>query len=242
MAEQEVIKHTKAVYKVWNSKEHSFWHKLKEFLLEIFIIVFAISVSLWFHNRSEHQHQQKDVKEFLLGLKADLQSDIKEMQSDKSSYLNQKAAFSYISKLKMGEPMNVDSLRKHYTWVFNTTGLNPNDGRFEGFKASGKIGTIEDRLLQNDIMDLYQENIPSLLSSTNAYVLKKNALFTYVEQNRKRVNDSTTNLIEVLNSEVVHNLCGSLTFTSEITGRYDSAIAKMEKIIAGINKEYEIKD
>src|SRR4051812_19152197 len=47
MAELEVVKHTKKVYKIWNSKEHSFWHKAKEFLIEIFIIVFAVSLSIW---------------------------------------------------------------------------------------------------------------------------------------------------------------------------------------------------
>jgi len=242
MAEQEVIKHTKTIYKVWNSKEHSFWHKLKEFVLEICIIVFAITVSLWFHNRSEHQHQQKDVKEFLYGLKEHLQSDIKEMKSDKTAYLNHRSAFYYISNLKLGEKPTKDSLYRYYNWIFNTTALNPNNGRFEGFKASGKIGTIENRVLQNDIMVLYQEDIPSLLSSTNAYVLRKNNLFNYVEQNRKRLTDSTSNIADVLNTEIAHNICATLAFTAEITARYDSAITKMEKIVSGINEEYGMKD
>src|SRR4051812_34516056 len=101
MAEQEVIKHTKKIYKVWNSKEHSFWQKLKEFLLEVFIIVFAVSLSIWFHNRSEHANQQEDVKQFLLGLKSDLKSDLAEMQDDKGSYLKQEAAFHYITGIKL---------------------------------------------------------------------------------------------------------------------------------------------
>jgi hypothetical protein len=242
MAEQEVVKHTKKIYKIWGSKEHSFWHKLKEFLLEIFIIVFAISLSMWFHNRSEHQHQQKDVKEFLLGLNEDLKADISEMQDDKQSYLDQRAAFMYITKLKLGEKPSKDSLDHYYRWIFNTTGLNPNNGRFEGFKSSGKIGLIEDKTLQNDIMDLYQENIPSLLSSTNSYVGRKNTLFQYFQQQQKRLTDSTSNFMDIINTEEAHNICLTLTYTNEITSRYDSAIAKMQKIITGINKEYDLKD
>ena len=46
MAEQEVIKHTKQVYKIWTSKTHSFWHKLKEFAIEIVIIVFAVGMTV----------------------------------------------------------------------------------------------------------------------------------------------------------------------------------------------------
>jgi hypothetical protein len=30
MAEDEVIKHTKKIYKLWTSKEHSIWHKISD--------------------------------------------------------------------------------------------------------------------------------------------------------------------------------------------------------------------
>ena len=60
------------LYKTWFSKEHSIWHKISEFLIEMCIIVFAVTISIWFHNLSEHRHQQEEVKQFLEGLKADL--------------------------------------------------------------------------------------------------------------------------------------------------------------------------
>ena len=184
MAEQEVIKHTKKVYKVWNSKEHSFWQKLKEFLIEIFIIVFAITLSIWVHNKSEHAHQQDDVKKFLIGLKSDLKSDLAEMQNDRASYLDQQAAFSYIAGVRQNHNLiSFDSLRKYSNWLFNTTALEPNNGRFEGFKSSGKIGWIENEELQNDIMDLYQEDIVSLLNSTNNYIITKRKFFYYLNKN-----------------------------------------------------------
>jgi hypothetical protein len=58
MADQEIVKHTKKIYKVWHSKEHTFMQKFKEFLLEIFIIVFAVTLSIWFHNWSEHRFKR----------------------------------------------------------------------------------------------------------------------------------------------------------------------------------------
>src|SRR6476660_3534227 len=123
MAEQEVIKHTKKIYKTWFSKEHSFWHKLGEFGVEILIIVFAVTISIWFHNWSEHAHQQAEVKEFLEGLKIDLLSDIDEMKGDKSSYEKQKRIFSYLASLKIASPVNIDSMRKHQISLFNNTAL-----------------------------------------------------------------------------------------------------------------------
>src|SRR5215831_11612072 len=230
MAEQEVIKHTEKVNKIWHSKEHSIWQKCKEFLIEIFIIVFAVTVSIWFHNRNEHANHQNDVKQFLLGLKSDLASDIIEMQSDKQSFLKQKAAFEYITSIKLNQTLNEDSLGKHKTWIFNTTGLNPNNGRFEGFKSSGRIGLIENNELQNDIMDLYQEDIVSLLVTTDSYTYAKKKLFEYVYQNTKRLSDSTNNLGAILARDESENICSMLKNPKQVIERYDNCIDKAKKI------------
>ena len=238
MAEQEVAKHTKKVYKIWNNKELSFWHKVKEFFIEIIIIVFAVSLSIWLHDRSEHNHQQKEVKEFLLGLREDLLADIKEMNDDKESYLNQGKAFDYITSVKLNRFLSIDSLKKYETFLYNTTRLQQNNGRFEGFMASGKIGFIEDKIIQNDIMDLYQENIPSLLTSADAYIRRKNQLLDFGVKNRKRITDSTTNISTILLTDEAQNLCGFLANTSEIITRYDICINKMKTIVTEIENKY----
>ena len=238
MAEQEVIKHTKKVFGIWNTKS-SFWHKVSELLLEIFIIVFAVTVSIYFHDRSELRHQRHETKEFLMGLREDLKTDIEEMNQDKASFMQSKKAFNYIISRKLNESLNADTIRKYNGWVFNTTGLVPNSGRFEGFKSAGKIGTIENKELQNNIMDLYQENIPNLINSTNFYTSKKLLLFEYVHMNRKRLTDSTSNLVAVLSSDPAYNICITLTFVDEIVGRYDTCVNKMNTIIRDIDKQYK---
>jgi hypothetical protein len=92
MAEQEVAKHVKKVYKIWHRSDLGFWHKAKEFLIEVVIIVFAVTLSIWLHDRSEHKHKQEEVREFLSGLKSDLQSDLKEMSEDKAAFQKSSAA------------------------------------------------------------------------------------------------------------------------------------------------------
>ena len=241
MAEQEVVKHTKKIYKIWNDKEKSFWHKIKEFLIEIFIIVFAVSLSIWLHDKSEHNSQQKEVKEFLLGLREDLLSDIHEMSGDKSAYIEQGRAFAYITSVKFNGTLNTDSLNKYKNSMTNTTRLQQNNGRFEGFKASGKIGNIEDKTLQNDIMDLYQESIPSLLTSTDVYIRWKNQFFDYGIKNRKKLSDSTTNNSTMLLADEAQNLCGYLANPSEIISRYDFCMEKMKAIVSSIEDKYRLK-
>jgi hypothetical protein len=237
MAEQEVIKHTKRIFGIWKT-QNSFLHKLSEFVGEILIIVFAITLSIYVHDLSELRHQRHEAKEFLLGLRQDLKTDIEEMNNDKSSYQKSGIIFSYIVSRKLKEPLNADTIRNYRNWIFNTTGLVPNSGRFEGFKSSGKMGTIEDRELQNYIMDLYQENIPSLIISTDGYTSRKEKLFDYIESNTKRTSDTTTDLLSVLASDPAHNICNSLTFVKQIVNRYDTCIDKMNAIIRDIDKDY----
>ena len=241
MAEQEVIKHTRKVLNTWKTKELKLWHKIKEFLFEVVIIVFAVSLSIWLHDKNERTHEQKEVKLFLLGLREDLLSDLAEMKQDKEGYILQGHAFKYILSIRLNETINKDSLKKHQAWLFNTTSLLQNNGRFEGFKASGKIGTIEDKDLQNEIMDLYQENIPSLLSATALYIEWKKRFMIFCSENTRRLTDSTNNFTSVLVQEQVYRLSNFLSNPRDIITRYDICIEKSRSIISRIENLYHLR-
>ena len=238
MAEQEIIKHTKNALNTWGS-DKGFWHKLKDFVLEIFIIVFAITLSIYLHDRSEKKHQRHETEEFLLGLKEDLKTDLVEMSEDKKTFQQSSDAFKYITSVKMNEKLNADTLKKYENRMFNSTGFVPNDGRFEGFKSSGKIGNIENAALQNNIMDLYQENIPALILSTDRYAVLKRQFQDYVYQNKKRLTDTTDNFPVLLTTDPAINISRNLVFIDEILSRYNTCIAKINRIIADIGEEYE---
>ncbi|RYG33308.1 MAG: hypothetical protein EOO01_33365 [Chitinophagaceae bacterium] len=238
MADQEVIKHTKKIYKIWNSNEHSLWQKVKEFLMEILIIVFAVSLSIWLHGRSEQSHQEQEVKAFLQGIEQDLQSDITEMTEDRSMYVMSQKAYRYIRTLGRNEAASRDSINFYSRFLFNQTGLIPNDGRFEGFKSSGKIGSIENLELQNEIMNLYQEEIPSLVVYTNFYSAQKAAIALYFDQHLTRTSDSTNNMLELFSKDEAFNKAEDLTQVRSIVSQYDKCIATMKRIIALIKKEY----
>ena len=162
MAEEEVIKHTKKIYKVWNSKEHSFWHKTKDFLIEIFIIVFAVTLSIWLHSWSEHRHQQEEVSVFLGNLKIDLQNDIENIDIEKEAY--QKSNIGY-EKILALTTLQLDSIYKSKNKVnfpIYSHGQIMSIGNYEGFKSSGKIGYIEDEKLKQKILNYYQISVPAI--------------------------------------------------------------------------------
>jgi hypothetical protein len=239
MEEHEIIKHTKKAFKVLSKKENTFWQRLKDFVIEILIIVFAVTLSIWLHSLREYKSEQKEVKQFLIGLRADLINDIGEMENDKKSYLMQSDAFTFLTSRKTNNKLNSDSLNYYAEFIFLTTWLLPNNGRFEGFKSSGKIGNIEDYELQNDILDLYQEDIPALINSTNSYTDLKKQLWQYIYKNHTRLTDSTTNIADILIKDEAQNICMGLSNVNQTIERYNKCITKMDKIIFRIDKLVE---
>lgn len=186
MAEQEIIKHTKEVYKIMHDKEHGFWHKVKEFLLEIVIIVFAVTISIWLHNWSEHRQEQAQVKDFLTDLKDDLQKDIEtikvlqlQLRSDMNSY----------NFLQSVTPAYIDSMNRAKVTIM----LNANQviresfgANYEGFKSSGKIGFIENKQLKKQILIYYQELLPKLQAEEMVYNTQVNKLLDYITVNNDK--------------------------------------------------------
>ncbi|MES2328920.1 MAG: hypothetical protein V4539_04905 [Bacteroidota bacterium] len=236
--EHEITGHTRKVYKIWKNPNISFWKKFREIGIEILIIVFAVSLAAFLERQREHGSEQKQVKEFLTGLKTDLLSDVAEMGEDKKTFTMAHKAFVYLTSVKPGEKINKDSVHRYSNYITNTTGLVPNDGRYQGFKSSGKISTIENIELQNDILDLYQENIPLLLTSTDNYTQKKQVLFRLLLEQVKRRPDGSSDILEVFSTDKAYNIFSTLTSTGEILARYDTVINKSKKIIAAIDKEY----
>ncbi|TWJ03330.1 hypothetical protein JN11_00868 [Mucilaginibacter frigoritolerans] len=236
--EKEIKDHVVKAYKVFKKPGISFWHKLGEIGIEVGIIVFAVTLSIWLHDISEHNREQKDVKSFLLGLKNDLTNDIIELRGDRDSYIRQGVTFNYIATPAPNFKISADSVKKYQPYLFNITSFTPNNGKYEGFKSSGKLGNIEDDSLQNNITELYQRIIPAILLSTNGYTQRKQALFQCFYENLKKNKDGSNNMLVVLSSDEFVNISGSLISITEIRNRYDAAIEKSQQIIKEINADY----
>jgi len=239
--EHEIKTHAVKAYKALKDRKLKFWHKVSEIGIEIAIIVFAVTLSIWVHDISDHNHEQSDVKSFLTGLKKDLTGDLVQLQQDSIQFLHTGQAFTYIVSAPAGK-IDGDSIKKYQPYLFNTTGFLPNNGRYEGFKSSGKLGNIEDDTLQNDIITLYQSIVPSILASTDNYTLHKQSFFEYKNRNLRRNPAGGNNLLAILSADEGYNICGNLTYTGEICDRYHRAIVKSKKIIAEINKAYNLTD
>jgi|WetSurMetagenome_2_1015567.scaffolds.fasta_scaffold301174_1 hypothetical protein len=237
MAEQEVIKHTKKIFKILGDKNSSFGQKLKDFVLEVIIIVFAVSLSIWFHNWSEHKTEQKTTRTFLLGLKGDIQADIIETEDILKTYNDYKLLYTYLNSLDRNKKPNIDSLKKALTYINSNTFLRAHKSRFNGFLSAGKIMSIENDSLTQNILNYYQEVLPALQTSEEIWLSQNRLLITYLTDNAKDF-ENDMDKFQVLITPKGKYLTKSLIPWQQLLDRYNMISFEGNKIILIINKLY----
>jgi hypothetical protein len=161
--EDEISKHTKKIYKVAKDNKRSLTERIKDIFFEILIIVFAVTLSIWFHSWSEKRHEQKEAQEFLIGLKKDLNENIKLIETNRNIIAGLDSNYHYLILIENNgliETINDSIIGHHLYYAIPVTHLNI--GRYDGFKSSGKIETIENDSLKQDILVFYQQTIPNI--------------------------------------------------------------------------------
>ena len=238
MAELEVIKHAKKGYKSLKDPHKHWTEKLKDIAIEIFIIVFAISLTLYFEHLAEKHHERQIAKEFLTGLNKDLRSDLKELSSDSAMYMMVQKGFAYFLKAEETNTLSKDSIERYYMTLWNTTQLQPNNSRFEGLRSSGNLDVIEDKELLNNILELYQEKIPSLMMVTNSFTrFKEEQLMPYLDENIVVSHTNESNLELLLHKPILQNYLRRGVGISEILDRYHSVLNQCRLIIHQIENQ-----
>jgi hypothetical protein len=174
MAEDEIIKHTKAAYNAWKAPDKSVKHKLQEILIEVLIIVFAVTISIWLHNWSDGLQDRKEEKKFLAGMKQDLAGDVANMDSSVAFYQNQLQGMAYFSKVGAGMKIENDSFRKYANIFLSSTDFEPLVSRYEGLKGSGKFKIIENDSLLNSIIQLHEETLQHVMNLNKIYYAYNN--------------------------------------------------------------------
>ncbi len=239
MAEEEIRKHTKAVYKAWTDPHLGWKHKLKEIFFEILIIVFAVSISIWFHNWSESRKDRKEEREFLTGLKTDLQSDLKEMKGDTAAYNTVLDGMLYFRKVGAGFPLSNDSLNR-YGWIFfATVHKQARTSRFEGLKGSGRLDIIENKALLNNIISLYQEINPTIISADQQFsAYNENRIGAYIDLHAQLdTANNITNWLQMFHTTEFRMALFRINSINETINAYVVGINKCNEIIKQIDGE-----
>lgn len=227
--QDEVTKHGLKIYKTMKDSKRSLGEKLKEIVIEILIIVFAVTLSIWLHSWSEHRHEQKEVKEFLRGLKGDLADDIRQMMDSREVFGRVQDHFSRAYQLKKGE-MPDSSLKKLF--YYNILVTHANTARYEGFKSSSKLSLIEEDSLRQNILVYYQQLLPAISYNENfVNQLEQQLLDFNIDKSNLPENDfldlpKTRTLLQFTVNSIIN-----------CAGRYDTAVRKIDVIIKQIDHE-----
>ncbi len=163
-------------------EQHTWRGRVGETLLEIAIIVFAITLSLWLHSWQEHRHDRAREHQFLVGLQQDLTEDLREIKQDSASYVEQARGLRYFKNLSASS-LQADSVNSYNWTLTNATSFQPNSSRFDGLKLSGALGIVEEEELLNKILSYYERTTPNLKDNATAFSdTKRQAIGPYLDQ------------------------------------------------------------
>lgn len=237
MADQEIAKHTKKMWALMADGGLGVWHKVREILLEIIIIVFAVSLSIWFHSLGEHRHEQAQVKSFLLGLKKDIQSDIAQAKDVVAYHHESDQQFAYLASLAPDAAPDREPFNKAYLHINTNDFLVPRLGRYQGFKLSGKMTNIENEALLEKIVNQYEYDIPKAGLSSTGWLNNHDKLQAFT-QTATDEDDSLTTRYKVITSRKGKQLAERAVTYSQLYKRHQTVIDGGNAIIAEIDKAY----
>jgi Family of unknown function (DUF6090) len=230
--QDEVTKHTQKIYDTVKNPKQTLGEKIKEILIEIFIIVFAVTLSIWLHSWSEHRHQQNEVKEFLADLKEDLRNDINSMQTAKETLSKNFADFLFLKNLTKSKIDSLFKVKSSFSFHSSIGTTKINNGNYEGFKSSGKIGFIENKGLKKHILKYYQDATPSVLEVENINTSQVLKITDYWAENAGQ--DIKKTILSPKLKTMIEAFQNTSTSSLEI---YQEAITTAKQIIAEIDKQ-----
>lgn len=236
MIEVDLIKkHGKKALGLEEHSPHklSWRQRLPEILLEIGIIVFAVTLSIQLHAWHEHSLDRARERKFLSGLRQDLRQDLQELGKDSAAYVKQLRGFRYFRGLT-AQTAQPDSFRYYKQTLRSATVFLPNDSQFEGLKASGKLDIIDDEELLGGILDHYQELIPKVVGNAQVYVqYKRQNLTPYVDEH---LQPNGSNLVPLMASGPMQNYLDQELVLRYIVGNYHEAMQHSRLIINKIDR------
>ncbi|SDC06739.1 hypothetical protein [Williamwhitmania taraxaci] len=235
--QEEEIEQSRTVSGILRNAKRSIKGKIQTIVIEIIIIVFGVTISIWLQGRSQYKNQQQEVKEFLADIKTDITDNIRMMAKANASLSQVITDFSYIEKLSKKQYDSIARGPRGDTFLSEMMSAHiilrrSSDGNYEGFKSSGKIGYIENKKLKKLILSYYQQKIPSLLEVDKYYNASVSRITDYsIEEADKQEREF------LFDPKLRAILSVTLNMAQSSKAAYELITKEAQKIIAEIEKE-----
>ena len=150
----EIIRHTRKIKDKLEEKKQSSSERWEEIITELLIIIFDVSLTTWFHDLNEHRSHQKEVKEFLVDLKDDLNKDIVGLISQNEAISKSINQFKLVRNLNKTIVDSLDKSNTKYLLIndFRLFSREENTGNYESLELSGKMVFTENKKLKKLIL------------------------------------------------------------------------------------------
>jgi hypothetical protein len=167
--QEELVKHSRKILRIFRKTDATFIKKSAETGIEILIIVFSVSLSIWLHGLKEHHKEQKEVRIFLANIREDLKQDIQWLMSDTAEYKREEMQLDDIAKLASLKAVDLKKEDIEVSFPMYLFMNKINNGNYEGFKSSGKIGFIENEDLKKEILNYYQQDALKIVEMNSLF-------------------------------------------------------------------------
>jgi hypothetical protein len=140
----------------------STWGKMQKMFREVLIIVFGVTVSIWLANWNDKRKERAEVKEFLADIKEDLTQDtvmIHKRIRELKPYIE---GYKFANNLTKSQLDSMEKVKGTIYLKFDIVPIQFNEGNYQGFKSSGKIGFIDNRDLKKQILTYHEQVLPGL--------------------------------------------------------------------------------
>jgi hypothetical protein len=238
MSEEKIIKHAGNAIHIVQDKDRTWQGKLKELAEEIAIIVFAVSITLAFHNWNDWRNERKMEREFLEGIKDDLTNganNIADVSGLEKTVAYYDKAWQQISSGKI-DAAYIDT--NSYE-LANTSFLTFDNGRFEGFKSSGYLRLIENKTLLKHLTYLYITHIPFEVSADEMFYNERRAGYNaHIGVKAPIDANQVVHLSKIINDPAVrYQVMWYGNYLHERINHKKQLAARMKKMAAEIDKE-----
>lgn len=153
----ELLTKFRKVKNILMNRRIKWTHKVGELAMEVFVIVLAVSLSIWFHNLNEQKHQKEEVTEFLEQMQLDLSKDINSIEHSMNLLQSQNAFYELITNGKYSQ--NLDLLPKNTKISRSVYHFRSNKAGYESLIQSGKTHLIKDHKLKSMIFEYYIDKL-----------------------------------------------------------------------------------
>jgi len=204
--EEKIVEHAKEAIHALTDKKKNWKEKIGSFLWEILIIIIAVNLTIWFHSWSEKRHNRELEKNFLIGIRSDLDN----VKNFLGYHINntQPMIDYYDSVLVQINEHRIDKafVDSNSFYLMTTSYFAYDNSRFESFKSSGYLRLIENDSLLQSLTGLYSTVLPFAIKlDDNTFDDRRRDYIKYIGSKVKFVNPERmeVNVSEFLNNPEV---------------------------------------